>query len=139
MFFARFCGLFADSELSLGWMGSEYLVSAVLVHVFGQHRSSQRSTSAAPSATMLLNCALALLLLCNVLDCSAQCKDSNNGTLDRDCDGCEYYDFHNADCGLYDDNDFSAEVMCCACGGGSSQWTSFRGDHHLQAATLLPA
>ena len=77
----------------------------------------RRHSTYVPSATMLLNCALALLLLCNVLGCSAQCKDSNNGTLDRDGDGCEYYDFHTADCGLYDDNDFSAKVMCCACGG----------------------
>jgi hypothetical protein len=34
--------------------------------------------------------------------------------------GCEYYDDSNSFyCGAGDDEDFTAEEMCCACGGGS--------------------
>jgi hypothetical protein len=30
----------------------------------------------------------------------------------------DWYDGHPEDCGLYDDDDFTAATACCACGGG---------------------
>jgi hypothetical protein len=32
---------------------------------------------------------------------------------------CTYYDYFPSECGLYDTDDFIANVTCCACGGGS--------------------
>ena len=44
---------------------------------------------------------------------------SNGGALDSMYDDCTYYDSHPGDCGKYDDADFSANVMCCNCAGGT--------------------
>lgn len=48
------------------------------------------------------------------------CADTANGATDEDGDGCENYDEYPSDCGYYDDMDFSSNVMCCACGGGTT-------------------
>ena len=50
----------------------------------------------------------------------AGCFDTD-GTTDGDTghDGCTWYASAQHLCGSYDDADFSARVMCCACGGGS--------------------
>ena len=47
---------------------------------------------------------------------SGQCNDTDNGKTDRYGDNCAdwYYDNPN-DCGIFDDNDFTAILMCCAC------------------------
>ena len=33
-------------------------------------------------------------------------------------DDCHFYSAHQAQCGNFDDSDFNASNMCCACGGG---------------------
>ena len=48
---------------------------------------------------------------------SPDCTDTSFGALDQDEDGCYIYD--GLDCnGEWDDDDFTAEDMCCSCGGG---------------------
>jgi len=56
-----------------------------------------------------------------------ECKDTDNGAKDYENNGCDWYaidpritdpDFlnhNNASCGSYDDDDFKAHKMCCAC------------------------
>ena len=45
--------------------------------------------------------------------------NTDNGAKDKDGDDCSYYDDSPEDCGtMYDDQDFQANAMCCACGGG---------------------
>ena len=39
---------------------------------------------------------------------------------DTDGDGCDYYERFPEDCGYWDTDDFSADDLCCACGGGES-------------------
>ena len=56
---------------------------------------------------------------------SGTCIDTDDGKTDKDGDGCEYYDDWPGDCGSYDDLDFTATSVCCACGGGE------RGAHTL--------
>jgi len=51
-------------------------------------------------------------------NCRNDCEDSANGKTDRDGDGCTYYDANSAECGYYDDADFTAKELCCSCGGG---------------------
>ena len=46
------------------------------------------------------------------------CANANAGAVDSDGDDCRYYDAFPSDCGIYDDDTFSASAMCCACGGG---------------------
>ena len=46
-----------------------------------------------------------------------ECSDTNNGATDSYGDGCEYYVDNDDECGNYDDNDFTANTMCCACRG----------------------
>ena len=46
------------------------------------------------------------------------CIDADNGATDIYGDGCIYYNGNPGDCGRDDDNDFFANAMCCACGGG---------------------
>merc|ERR1712228_720454 len=48
------------------------------------------------------------------------CSDAANGSVDAAGDGCDWYMNFNGQCGTYDDYDFSANVMCCHCGGGSN-------------------
>ena len=43
------------------------------------------------------------------------CSDTNDGALDTFHDGCEWYNEFPDGCGLYDDDDFTATEMCCAC------------------------
>ena len=55
------------------------------------------------------------------------CVDTNDGVTDADGNSCTEYSTESATgygsgvgnwCGNYDDSDFSANAMCCACGGG---------------------
>lgn len=43
------------------------------------------------------------------------CSDTNDGALDTFHDGCEWYNEFPESCGMYDDDDFQAIDMCCAC------------------------
>ena len=44
------------------------------------------------------------------------CTNSDNGATDGADDSCEdWYDENPDDCGEYDDDDFTAKTMCCAC------------------------
>ena len=45
------------------------------------------------------------------------CDDESNGATDSFGDGCEYYMDYPHTCGLFDDEDFDANAMCCACLG----------------------
>ena len=47
---------------------------------------------------------------------NTECQDTNNGATDVDGDDCEYYNEESPeDCGGYDDDDFTANTMCCVC------------------------
>ena len=47
----------------------------------------------------------------------ATCAESDGGAVDPYGDGCSNY--ISGWCGGYDDDDFSSDAMCCACGGGT--------------------
>ena len=49
---------------------------------------------------------------------SGTCIDTNYGRTDRAGDTCDYYDKYPNTCGSFDDSDFTATSLCCACGGG---------------------
>ena len=45
-----------------------------------------------------------------------QCTNTDNGALDIEGDSCVgWYNDNLKDCGEYDDDDFKANEMCCAC------------------------
>ncbi|KAH8049307.1 N,N-dimethylaniline monooxygenase [Aureococcus anophagefferens] len=46
------------------------------------------------------------------------CEDTSGSALDSFGDSCDWYDGRTS-CGNFDDSDFDANAMCCACGGGS--------------------
>ena len=48
------------------------------------------------------------------------CSDTDDGATDSWGDSCEFYDTNSWGCSYYDDEDFSSDDMCCACGGGAS-------------------
>ena len=48
------------------------------------------------------------------------CHDSNGWASDPYGDSCADYVGNTHWCGNYDDNDFTSNEMCCACGGGTS-------------------
>ena len=43
------------------------------------------------------------------------CIDETKGAVDAYDGGCKYYINHLSQCGNYDDEDFDANTMCCAC------------------------
>ena len=45
------------------------------------------------------------------------CKDTANGATDAEDDDCDWYHKYQDNCGDYDDDDFKAKDVCCACGG----------------------
>ena len=51
---------------------------------------------------------------------TAQCVDTDYGAVDVDPwnDACTDYIGNTHWCGNYDDDDFTSNTMCCACGGG---------------------
>ena len=52
--------------------------------------------------------------------CPLVCSDTNGRATDYFGDDCTEYTNANSHlyCGYYDDDDFTSELMCCACGGG---------------------
>ena len=46
------------------------------------------------------------------------CTDTDDGAADPYGDDCDAYTSYPSWCGEYDDNDFTSNEMCCACGGG---------------------
>ena len=48
------------------------------------------------------------------------CSDTDFGHLDQEGHGCNGYS-NPSYCGMYDDGDFQADVMCCSCGGGNTR------------------
>ena len=47
------------------------------------------------------------------------CQDQSYGGVDSYGDGCDWYaDWGYCDSGYWDDSDFVASAMCCACGAG---------------------
>jgi len=46
------------------------------------------------------------------------CVDSDKGLTDNGGDTCEWYNKNVDKCGRFDDEDFTANNMCCGCGGG---------------------
>ena len=64
-----------------------------------------------------------------ILTSSGECIDSNidadgDATYDSSGDGCDWYntDSRIASCGNWDDSDFTANQMCCSCGGGDEYY-----------------
>lgn len=49
---------------------------------------------------------------------NGSCFDTNDYATDVTYDGCEWYDSYPEGCGLWDDDDFSSNDMCCSCLGG---------------------
>ena len=52
------------------------------------------------------------------------CMNTDGGALDPYNDGCDEYVGNTDWCGGYDDDDFTSNAMCCACGGGRIAPTS---------------
>ena len=55
-------------------------------------------------------------------DTAEGCIDKDHGVFDRDGDNCTWYNGLDISrlsykCGKYDDDDFTANSMCCACKG----------------------
>jgi len=50
------------------------------------------------------------------------CKNLDNGATDSFDDSCDWYDKYPGSCGRYDDDDFTAKTMCCACSNVESNW-----------------
>jgi len=48
-------------------------------------------------------------------NCPEECTDSDNGKTDIGGDSCVWYNEQPVLCGSYDDDDFKAKEMCCAC------------------------
>ena len=58
---------------------------------------------------------IVIFILCEV---KVNCMDTDNGTTDTAGDSCaSWYNDTPEDCGIYDDDDFTANSMCCACKG----------------------
>ena len=53
----------------------------------------------------------------NFLDTWKGCNDTDHGAFDKYGDTCAWYDTQTRFCGDFDDNDFTAYEMCCACRG----------------------
>lgn len=56
------------------------------------------------------------------------CVDSDNGATDAAGDGCEWYEVNTFWCGWWDDNDFAANEMCCACQEQWAEWMDWFDD-----------
>ena len=74
----------------------------------------------------------------NVLNINvSECKDTGNGAKDYENNGCDWYTIdpritdpnwlyhNNASCGRYDDDDFKAHKMCCACKDSSKYFLRY--------------
>ena len=46
------------------------------------------------------------------------CEDQDQVVSDAYGDGCAWYNDNTDQCGVYDDDDFTAAILCCSCGGG---------------------
>ncbi|KAH8089998.1 hypothetical protein JL720_6294 [Aureococcus anophagefferens] len=57
--------------------------------------------------------------------------DTDYGATDQDGDGCAVYQGNPSWCGLFDDDDFSSNDMCFACGGGNPYPNAGLGDHNF--------
>ena len=52
-----------------------------------------------------------------------ECQDNDNGKTDKFGFNCKKgYNKYPEDCGKYDDDDFFAKKMCCACKGTLFWW-----------------
>ena len=52
----------------------------------------------------------------------SECKNTNYDALDSFGYNCDFYDNFSDRCGSADDSEFTASIMCCACGGGSAPY-----------------
>merc|ERR1719295_2211869 len=68
---------------------------------------------------------IAFVLVCALFGLHAsECQDSDNGKTDRFRHDCKnYYNKYPSLCGKFDDDDFSANSMCCACKGANVEGT----------------
>ena len=71
----------------------------------------------APGLTLRAAFTLSLVLISAA---SQTCADVDGGDADDAFSSCSLYADHPSDCGKFDDEDFTAAVACCACGGGST-------------------
>ena len=56
-----------------------------------------------------------------------ECEDQDDGVTDYYGDSCDWYLSSPESCGTFDDSDFTADELCCACGGG-------RGGHDFSSS-----
>lgn len=64
----------------------------------------------------------ALILAANHDSTTGTCWSTDfASTGDITNDGCSWYNEYPDSCGLFDDDDFFANTMCCSCGGGNRQ------------------
>ena len=69
-------------------------------------------------------------------DDGSSCVDTDTDITDVWWNGCSDYDIYPSWCGNYDDTDFSAEDVCCECGGGD---TASSGSSPAPASSGSPA
>ena len=61
---------------------------------------------------------------------STACEDLDYGAVDPYNDACtDYIGNTHSWCGNYDDDDFTSNTMCCACGGGRLVWGELKDNH----------
>ena len=62
---------------------------------------------------------------------NSECIDTDNGAVDVDPwnDACKDYIGNTHWCAKYDDDDFTSNTMCCACGGGRLVWGELKDNH----------
>ena len=71
---------------------------------------------------------------------TAECVDTDYGAVDRApyFDSCADYVGNPNWCGtMYDDDDFTSNTMCCACGGGREIWGEIN-DYHVDGCRRGP-
>ena len=110
-------GRMEDPDLSMGriwavWLSMPYaLVGILLVRAIADR--IRLKTLATISTSLIGRIRIGI-----PLKHKSRCKDADLGATDIGGDSCTYYS-GESECGRWDDVDFSANDMCCDCGGGS--------------------
>jgi hypothetical protein len=131
---ARDCCACADSEpVPVNLRGVKPKIPAVLaaaapkapMMLTAEKKAAMNLSASAQSLRTRLDKSHAILLLSTM-------EDTAMGAVDAYGDGCDWYGVSEAraeNCGEFDDDDFNADQMCVACGGGRSTATDRAGDN----------
>lgn len=100
------------------WCLATYDDDLVAVQGFAQQSTS--CTCVFSCDDLMCNAENILLLSDNALpeNCDGICVEQDFGVRDSDNNGCDHYEGSPELCGTADDADFTAEDLCCECGGG---------------------